>query len=170
MTRLFFLHGALHIWRLTDDRTHKRRREETEDLLGLIRTPPKDHPGAFPLVVTEATAEDKLRAIQRSDYPSFAYDSFTERREPLVVCGFGFNPSDAHIARAIRRSGRRLVAVSVRATGATPETVDERPAELRALFRMPSYDSTRQKPIPWGRRACGSAEPSVRVAWRVNAG
>jgi Domain of unknown function (DUF4917) len=133
-TRVLFLHGGLHLWRLKNGQTLKRRREETESLLELVSSPPAAHEGATPLIITEGTSDDKLAAIYRSDYLAFAFEQFQGLSGPLVVFGLSFGESDGHLIGALRESGARQLAVSMRAAGATPDTVEARAKELEGHF------------------------------------
>ncbi len=134
-TRLLFLHGGLHLWRLEDDRTMKRKREETDSLLSLVTTPPAGHPGAVPLAITEGTAEGKLRAISRSDYLTFAFDEFQSSGGPLAVFGLAFGETDSHLVSAINEWGDgREIAISEKAAGKTKRDIEERAKQLDALF------------------------------------
>ena len=68
--------------------------------------------GTLPLFVSEGKAEEKQRAIARSDYLRFANDALEETRDALVIYGASLGPQDKHVANSICR-GTRRGAVSV---------------------------------------------------------
>lgn len=133
-TRVLFIHGGLHLWRLPDGRTLKRRREETENLLDLVSQPPSQHKGATPLIITEGAAGDKLAAIYRSDYLAFAFEKLQAATGPLAIFGMSLQDSDEHLVSALQEAGARDLAVSMRATGATADSVEARSKAIEALF------------------------------------
>lgn len=93
-TRLFYLHGALHLHRKEcTGRTYKVVNREVGNLLDIQE---------IPLFVSEGSSEDKLRAIGSSDYLSFAYSQFTEHQGSLVVFGHSLDDMDEHLREAIR--------------------------------------------------------------------
>ena len=70
-TKVLYLHGGLHLYRLPSGATIKRKAEAGLSLLDLFGVPFTE--GAIPLFITEGTSQDKLASIHRSDYLSFAY-------------------------------------------------------------------------------------------------
>ena len=68
-TRVLYLHGGIHLARLVNGRTLKRRCTwEGGSLQRSLWLPRED--GAIPLFITEGTSRDKEKAIGRSDYLS----------------------------------------------------------------------------------------------------
>ena len=111
-SKAHFLHGGLHLYRLLNGQTLKRRANEGQNLLDLFGTPYQD---AMPLFISEGTAEEKLASIYRSDYLSFVFSTLSQDAGPLVVFGHSLSESDRHIANVIGSHKGRPVAVSVRA-------------------------------------------------------
>jgi Domain of unknown function (DUF4917) len=116
-TRLYFLHGALHLVILSDGTTRKR----TSALGSLLdqfgeRFRP-DH-AARPLVVTEASASDKLRRIDANDYLSYCWRTLRELDCPLVVFGHSLSAQDGHLVDALNEHPKRPLAVSLLDGGA----------------------------------------------------
>lgn len=106
---VYYVHGALHLIRRADGRTCKLIRHDRNLLAQFL-----EDPDAEPLFVSEGTADDKLEAIRRSEYLTFAYDRLTRIEGKVVVFGHGLGQEDAHIAAAIRDPGLRI-AVGIRA-------------------------------------------------------
>jgi hypothetical protein len=120
-TRVLYLHGALHLERLDGGRTRKRVAGEYLDLLTKFGMPSRD--GAIPLVVTEGTWRQKLEAIARSDYLTFAYTEFRRRQQSLVVFGHSLGESDSHLVEAIKGWGPATIAVSMRPGAPAAEVI-----------------------------------------------
>jgi hypothetical protein len=113
-TQLYHLHGGLHLWR--DSRTGATGKwdgiEGTDlvEIEGRFRT----QPDRQPLLVSEGTATDKLRAIRSSDYLSFTLSQLSRDRGNMVIFGWSFGLQDQHITDAINNSFRRRIAISMR--------------------------------------------------------
>jgi hypothetical protein len=87
------------------------------------------------MFVSEGTSEDKMAAIRRSDYLSFAYREFRDQRSSLVVFGQSLDPAyDGHLLEAMRQWRNRPIAFSMLPAG--PDQVRQRYFELRS--RLPS--------------------------------
>lgn len=124
-TKVLYLHGALHLYRLPNGRTRKRTRDDTRDLLRLFNVP--EPSGGIPLFVTEGTSEGKRSAISRSDYLNFAFGEFGKHQGSLVVFGHSLDPvADAHLINAMRRwywRGDRKLVIGLRPALTPEETV-----------------------------------------------
>ncbi|MCS7484575.1 DUF4917 family protein [Umezawaea endophytica] len=114
-TEILHLHGGLHLWRdavtgasgkWTTANLHQRL---LDDLRGRYRAERRKQP----LFVSEGRSIDKLRAIQRSDYLSFAHRRLQEDQAHTVVFGAGLGASDRHVAEALATGQQRSIAVSV---------------------------------------------------------
>jgi hypothetical protein len=124
LSRVLYLHGALHLIRDDLGRTAKRVAEPAGILWAVARS-------GIPLFVSEGTSRDKLRAIRRSDYLSFAHTAFPDRDEAIVVFGHSLGAQDTHLIAPLNVHGRS-VAVAVVKT--TDRAVLRRKAEVRDLL------------------------------------
>lgn len=112
-TKLLFLHGGLHLCRMSNGQTLKRRATLGHSLLDLFGEPLDDDPRAVPLFVGEGEPEDKLAAIRSSDYLSFALAEFHRADVPMVVFGHSLSQQDQHLVDVLR-TRRAPIAISVR--------------------------------------------------------
>src|SRR5262249_40577295 len=71
-TKILFLHGALHLYR-SKASTFKKIGGDRGSLLEQFDV----RGDAIPLFISEGTSKDKLSAIKRDDYLSFAYERFS---------------------------------------------------------------------------------------------
>lgn len=94
-TRVLYLHGAVHLYRDTFSITFKAKAEESWNLLEQFAG--RQQRDVVPLFISEGTSENKLEAIRRSDYLSFAYEQFSRHEGPLVVFGHSLGESDQHL-------------------------------------------------------------------------
>jgi hypothetical protein len=130
-TRVYYLHGGLHIFRLLDGRTVKASGSTREGwgthrpLLNLMW----DYEGArYPLFVSEGSSDRKLSAIRSNEYLSFAFTEWQEAvsgpGRTLTIFGHSLGPGDNHLVTAIRSANPRLsrVAVSIRTGGSRSAT------------------------------------------------
>ncbi len=114
-TLMYYLHGGIHLLTSTSGGTRKRVPVDASLL--------DDFEIAFdnaelPLLVSEGTATDKLAAIRRSDYLSFAYASFAAHEGGLVIFGQSLQETDRHLIDVLngwQKPWREpLLAISVR--------------------------------------------------------
>lgn len=108
----YFMHGALHL--IVDGAGNTRKLIGADQtLLDQFGESIPSDPAARPLLVTEGSARDKLRAIESNDYLSHVYDSFKERSGPLLVFGHSLGDQDRHLIDAINANPDRPVAISM---------------------------------------------------------
>lgn len=122
-TGVYYLHGGLHLWRnaLTDQSgkwTHNGLAILDQVEGAYSATSPRQ-----PLFVSEGTSIEKVRAIRRSDYLSFAYEALEEEERDTVVFGASLGPSDQHILAALNAGPRRTIAISVYPEGVAEEVI-----------------------------------------------
>lgn len=99
-TVIYYMHGALHLYKGKDNYTYKHvSLDSGASLLELIRKSKE-----IPLFISEGSSRDKKAAILDNSYLAFAYRRFCENRVPLVVFGQSLNEEyDNHIVEAIQR-------------------------------------------------------------------
>jgi hypothetical protein len=112
---VYFLHGALHLMVGGTGVTWKLRRNAMQTLLDQFGRPVPGDPQARPLLVTEGSARDKLRAIEGNDYLSHALRRLRDPdlELPLVVFGSRLGVEDQHLVDALNENSDRPVAVSI---------------------------------------------------------
>lgn len=130
-TGIYYLHGALHLLDRWEGGTRKRINTGVRNLLNQFQIPDIEE-GDLPLFITEGTSADKLKAIESSDYLSFAYDALREQGGNLVIFGQGLGENDRHLIRAISSSPRRNVAVSI--FEEDPDLIEKRKHYVRRQF------------------------------------
>ncbi len=110
---IYYMHGALHL--IVEGSGVTRKLTKTgQTLLDQFGKPIADDPEARPLLITEASARDKLRAIEGNDYLAFAYEQLQDTTGPLVVFGHALGDQDRHLIDAINANPERPVAISMR--------------------------------------------------------
>lgn len=108
---VFYLHGALHLFRGEDGLRKLTWRRTEEPLIDQIRA--QLAADFFPLYVAEGSSAEKLRQIHTSDYLARAHRSLAAVGGGLLVYGLSFSENDAHILDAVVRSKVDRLAVSV---------------------------------------------------------
>jgi hypothetical protein len=111
---IYFLHGALHLVTGEGGATWKLKRTLVRNLLDQFGQPISGEPKARPLLVTEGSARDKLRAIEANDYLTHALDRLYECDLPMVVFGSSLSAQDSHLVEALNEHPKRPVAMSLR--------------------------------------------------------
>jgi hypothetical protein len=110
---VYFLHGALHLMVGGDGRTWKLRQSLVATLLEQFGEPIAGDPQARPLLVTEGSARDKLRAIEGNVYLSHALDRLRGQHLPVVVFGCSLSRQDQHLVDVLNERPGRRVAISM---------------------------------------------------------
>lgn len=154
ITKVLFLHGALHLYKNAAGRTFKKLSGENGNLLDLFDV----RGDAIPLFISEGRSRDKLSAIIRNDYLSFAFERFSKHQGSMVIFGHSLTPEfDQHLLDAMRKwkrydeqrksfqsvPNRRVVAISV-FPGEDPHAVIELKSRLtKALsdYEIRFFDS-----------------------------
>lgn len=111
---VYFLHGALHLvvggsgasWKL-------RGQRDRQTILDQFGEPIAGDPQARPLLVTEGSARDKLRAIEGNAYLARALTRLRQTDIPIVVFGSRLGDSDSHLIDALNEHPQRPVAISM---------------------------------------------------------
>ncbi|MBN8868217.1 MAG: DUF4917 family protein [Solirubrobacterales bacterium] len=109
---VYYLHGALHLL-VEGDGTTKKLTKDEKALLDQFGEPVSDDPDARPLIISEASAREKLAAIEGNDYLSHAYDTLKQSDGSIVVFGNSLSDQDQHLIDAINEGPERKVAVSM---------------------------------------------------------
>ena len=135
-TKILFLHGGLHLYRTSSGSTIKRRATFGKSLLDLFGQPMDGEGEVVPLFIAEGDSDDKLAAIYRSDYLSFAYAQLLDHDGPLVVFGHALGDSDQHIIDALTKAGVTEIAVSMLPDA--EETIVSQKSDL--ISKLPKAD------------------------------
>ena len=171
----YFMHGALHLFVDGAGRTRKLV-GAGQTLLEQFGKPLADDPEARPLLVTEGSAREKLRAIEGNEYLVHAYDTFKERSGPLLVFGHALDVQDRHLIDAINTNPDRPVAISMVRDGA--DELRERQSAIWGKLKTkaedvfffdaathPLGDPTLRRAAPWA-GFDGRAAPIGRAGMR----
>ncbi len=113
-TPVYFLHGALHLMVGGSGVTWKLRRQAIQTILDQLGEPAADDALARPLLVTEGSARDKLRAIESNAYLAYALEQLRRVELPFVVFGSSLSEHDQHLLDALNEHPTRPVAVGMR--------------------------------------------------------
>lgn len=133
--KIFFLHGALHLWRsLATNEEGKRIAAVDTLLLDVVRSS-IDHPDRVPLFISEGSSEEKLARISASPYLSFCGRALADTEAPLTVLGHALSDVDQHICDAIERHPDRKVAIGVWVGGVPPDAKEETLATRATAIR-----------------------------------
>jgi len=110
---IYFLHGALHLVVGGAGVTWKLRKTYLQTLLDQFGQPIDGDREARPLLVTEGSAMEKLRAIEGNAYLSHAFQRLRDVDLPIVVFGSSLGAQDDHLVDALNEQPDRPVAVSM---------------------------------------------------------
>ncbi|KPB03446.1 DUF4917 family protein [Bacillus sp. CHD6a] len=109
-TPIYFLHGALHLYR-EDGVTIKLRRNQGTDLLTRIEQTMTE--SKTPLFVSEGRNEQKLKSIASNDYLNHCYNQLKNASGGITIFGSRLGSEDKHIIEAIKHSNIRNIAYSI---------------------------------------------------------
>jgi hypothetical protein len=111
VTKLHYLHGAIHLVERSDGKTQKLTANNLARLSDLFDL---SHPERFPLFISEGSSEWKISRIKRNDYLRFCYEKLSKTSGGIVVVGHSLHKCyDQHIIDSINDSSSARVAISV---------------------------------------------------------
>lgn len=131
VTRLVYLHGALHLL-VNEKGVTRKRRSRDSTLLEQFGTADPDDPLSRPLLVAEGTAGEKARIIQDNEYLSFGLNRLRNTKLGLVIFGLSLRDEDAHLVKALNHRTERPIAVGLRPY--SPSRNRRRQANIRKLL------------------------------------
>lgn len=108
--RIFFLHGALHLF-VEDRRVRKLSYSDGGPLIDLLRE--RLDAGDYPLVVTEGNRREKEERIDRSRYLRTGLRRFGEIKGALFIHGMSMSDNDDHIIERIESENSGVTALYV---------------------------------------------------------
>lgn len=117
---VYYLHGALHLVVGSTGDTWKLRMSSLQTLLDQFGQPIAGDPQARPLLVTEGSAQEKLRAMEDNVYLAHALDRLRFEDRPTLVFGSRLGEEDDHLVAALSDSPRPI-AISMRPGGTKRE-------------------------------------------------
>lgn len=112
-TLVFYPHGNLA---LATDIVGADRKIEAKHSSNLLDTIISEWESGIytPLFVSEGNSDQKLKAIQRSNYLSTVYtDVITDDCDNVTIFGWSIGPQDHHILRALKKGNPQKFAISV---------------------------------------------------------
>lgn len=140
VTKVVYLHGALHLYRLSSGETFKRHAGDQNLLTAFADG---DWRGGLPLFIAEGSSEDKLRSIYGSDYLSFAFSKLSDHRGDLVILGHSLGDNDKHLVNVMKSWDEKTLAIAIRPCD--DDHIIETKLRLGALLRKHAivfFDST----------------------------
>lgn len=111
--KIFFMHGALHLWRSLSTNVEAKHTASPDTLLLDVIKASVEHPDRLPLFISEGSSAEKVARIRASQYLSFCARVLTESDAPLTVLGQSLLDVDEHIRNAIEKHPDRRVAIGV---------------------------------------------------------
>lgn len=126
---IYYLHGALFIFKKHHYTLKRLRRGDDRELIDLISNAITED--NIPLFVSEGTYYDKMNAINSNGYLSFCYNKLHDNSGNIVVHGFGFGDNDKHIIEALKRRFFK-VAIGIYTGDKDDDAINEELANIKA--------------------------------------
>jgi hypothetical protein len=131
---VYYLHGALFLFKIPPDILKLRRGGAPEELIEMIGEVITR--GIMPLFVSEGKYKEKLEAIKRSNYLNFCYEALGQSEKPLVIFGSSLSSQDVHIADAINyKKNKRELAISIHTDNKSKNGLEEEINRLKRKFK-----------------------------------
>jgi len=102
--RIFYLHGALHLFD-TGVQVVKELYDDEHYLLTKIKERMEEND--YPIFVTAGNGREKMTHVAHNKYLQHGFDNFSNIEGSLIVFGFGFGDSDDHIVNAINKAAKK---------------------------------------------------------------
>ncbi len=130
---VYYLHGALYLFKITPDTLKLKRGDEPKELVVMIGD--VVNKGTMPLFVSEGNYKEKLKAIERSNYLSFCYESLEKSKNKLVIFGSSLSSQDTHITKAIKyKKNNRELAIATHIGDKSVNDLEQEIQRLKAKF------------------------------------
>ncbi len=128
-----YLHGALFLFKIPPNTFKLRRGTNSKELVAMIGN--EISKGRMPLFVSEGRSKEKLKAIERSNYLSFCFESLEKSQNKLVIFGSSMSIQDAHIINAINyKKDKRKLAIAIHTSGKSKVELERELKRLTAEF------------------------------------
>lgn len=164
-TRMYFLHGALHIAVMGDDTTCKRRAGHSR-LLDTFSSPYRGDQASRPLVVSESHATSKERVIAGNQYLSYCWQQLARCDSPTVVLGHALNDQDQHLIDALNAADRPVaIGIHPKTTPRDNKSEKHRISAALADIRSPVFFDSTTHPLA-SKRLQVSSNPFLRGIMR----
>ena len=135
---IYYLHGALFLYKEEEMTIKIRRASKTEELLDLIRL--RIRLGNLPIFVSEGRASLKEETISRNKYLSFCRNAFKDSKDRLVIYGFSFSDSDNHLISDLNWNRRKL-AIGLHLSGLNDGKILQKVRHIeKKLYKYPSRE------------------------------
>lgn len=141
-TLVYYLHGAIHLWRNRAGVCGKWTSAQSNllQVLNNYRATTEKQP----MFVSEGTSKRKLTSIRRSEYLTFCLTELEDDNANTVVFGQGLGREDLHVLRALNLGPQRRIAVGMY-PGRSEKKVQEEKAHIVSALdhqRVVFFDST----------------------------
>jgi hypothetical protein len=133
---IFYLHGALFIFKISPETCKLKRSGKTEELISTIGK--EINSGRMPLFVSEGTSKEKEKTIEQSEYLSDCFKSLEESENKLVIYGSSLSSQDQHIIDAInyKENNSRELAIAVHTDNKSSDDLEKYIKKLKAIFKF----------------------------------
>ncbi len=132
---IYYLHGALFLFEEPPDTLKLIRADDSKELIKLIGDTIEKE--GMPLFVSEGKSKEKLKAINRSAYLSFAKDNLEKSPNNLVIFGTSLSAQDVHIVNAINhKKNRRDLAISIHIGAKSKDDVEREIKRIKNRFPL----------------------------------
>jgi hypothetical protein len=124
VTKVFYHHGGLHLCiDFNGTKKIKYKHETKNNILEQLEHYWMIEKSIVPLFICEGTAQEKLSAIHRSEYLTFAYKQLENDQENLVIFGCDPNKNNQHLWEAVSKAQERNIAISIRRNNTTNDEI-----------------------------------------------
>lgn len=131
---VYYLHGALFLFKIPPDILKLRRGDEPKELVVMIGDVITR--GIMPLFVSEGKYKEKLETIKRSNYLNFCYEALEQSKNKLVIFGSSLSEQDAHIYKAINyKKNKRELAISIHIGNKSKDELEEEIKHKKGKFK-----------------------------------
>lgn len=109
---IYYLHGALHLFRDEMGSTYKLICDDSNVILDQVDE--RIRHGEIPLIITEGSSAYKMRAIKASEYLTFAFQAFSSSSRRLTVFGHSLSEDfDGHLIKAMNSEGWKMRTIAI---------------------------------------------------------
>ncbi len=128
---IYYLHGSLFIFTKNLEIFKLTSFIEGSNFIDTIRSTIEGN--IIPIIITEGSAENKLKAIKSNYYLTHCYIKLINSSNPLLIYGASLSEADIHIVDAINKTDRSII-FSIRRGSKTEDEITEYMTTIRKKF------------------------------------
>mgnify|MGYP006289482593 CR=1 FL=1 len=131
LNSVFYLHGSLFIFRKDYSVFKIKKGNHNYSIIEDIKNNIKN--GFMPVIITEGTHGNKLKAIKSNYYLNHCYTKLIDSKNPILIYGTSLSEQDKHIIEALNKQDKKII-FSIHKGNKSKEEITKKQSEVKSKF------------------------------------